>query len=154
MIDITAHRVVPANEDDKLVALYAASVGKGRFCIKLLPPQPGSKKGLTFTQPKIHYLAVETKDEMRAWLSALIKATIDFDTSVPVISSYATPTVSLSKAKEMLSEARKLTQERDNERRFDETDEDKLYWEEQLQQNSSSSLADSKKLDQFGQEYF
>lgn len=91
---------------------------------------------------------------MRAWLSALIKATIDFDTSVPVISSYATPTVSLSKAKEMLSEARKLTQERDNERRFDETDEDKLYWEEQLQQNSSSSLADSKKLDQFGQEYF
>ncbi|UCS19221.1 uncharacterized protein HLK63_C01705 [Nakaseomyces glabratus] len=154
LIDITAHRVVPANEDDKLVALYAASVGKGRFCIKLLPPQPGSKKGLTFTQPKIHYLAVETKDEMRAWLSALIKATIDFDTSVPVISSYATPTVSLSKAKEMLSEARKLTQERDNERRFDETDEDKLYWEEQLQQNSSSSLADSKKLDQFGQEYF
>ncbi|KAL3231068.1 Sterile alpha motif [Nakaseomyces bracarensis] len=139
LIDITAHRVVAANEDDKLVALYAASVGKGRFCMKLLPPQPGSKKGLTFTQPKIHYLAVSTRDEMRAWLSALIKATIDFDTSVPVISSYATSTVSLKKAKEMLVEARKATEERDHRTGFDEADEDQLYWEEQLKQEQSGS---------------
>lgn len=31
LIDITAHRVIPAKEDDKLVSLYAASTGKGRF---------------------------------------------------------------------------------------------------------------------------
>lgn len=154
LIDITAHRVVVANEDDKLVALYAASVGKGRFCMKLLPPQPGSKKGLTFTQPKIHYLAVSTKEEMRAWLSALIKATIDFDTTVPVISSYATSTVSLKKAKEMLVEARKATEERDNRRGFDEADEDQLYWEEQLKQEQSGSTEFSSTNMSTSPEYF
>ena len=79
----------PASDDDRLISLYAASLGKGKYCFKLVPPQPGSKKGLTFTEPRVHYFAVENKSEMKAWLSAIIKATIDIDTSVPVISSYA-----------------------------------------------------------------
>ncbi|KAH7588819.1 SH3 domain [Nakaseomyces glabratus] len=115
LIDITAHRVIPAKEDDKLVSLYAASTGKGRFCFKLIPPQPGSKKGLTFTQPRTHYFAVDTKDEMRGWMAALIKATIDIDTTVPVVSSYSTPTVSLSKAQELLAEAREETKLREEQ---------------------------------------
>lgn len=133
LIDITAHRVLPAKDDDKFVALYAASTGKGRYCFKLLPPQPGSKKGLTFTQPRVHYFAVETKDEMRAWMAALIKATIDIDTSVPIISSCATPTVSLTKAQEMLLQAREETRLREEQRFLNEEDEDQMLWEQQQQ---------------------
>ena len=134
LIDITAHRVVPAKEDDKLVSLYAASTGKGRYCFKLLPPQPGSKKGLTFTQPRTHYFAVESKEEMRGWMAALIKTTIDIDTSVPIISSYTTPTVSLSKAQEMLAEAREETMLREQEMLENEEDEDQFLWDQQQQQ--------------------
>ncbi|KAK9246457.1 hypothetical protein V1506DRAFT_456967 [Lipomyces tetrasporus] len=102
LIDITAHRVVPikANED-KLVALYAASTGYGRYCFKLVPPAPGSRKGVTFTAPRVHYFAVDNREDMRGWMNALMKATIDRDDSVPVISSCTTPTVSLSKAREL-----------------------------------------------------
>lgn len=135
LIDITAHRVVPAKEDDKLVSLYAASTGKGRYCFKLLPPQPGSKKGLTFTQPRTHYFAVDNKEEMRGWMAALIKTTIDIDTSVPIISSYTTPTVSLSKAQEMLAEAREETKLREQQMLENEEDEDQFLWDQQqLQQ--------------------
>jgi hypothetical protein len=81
-------------------------VGAGKHCFKLVPPAPGSRKGVTFTAPKVHYFAVETKEEMRAWMAALMKATIDRDESVPVISSCATPTVPLAKAQEMFAEAR------------------------------------------------
>ncbi|KAK9359623.1 hypothetical protein V1504DRAFT_425353 [Lipomyces starkeyi] len=102
LIDITAHRVVPikANED-KLVALYAASTGSGRYCFKLVPPAPGSRKGVTFTAPRVHYFAIDNREDMRGWMNALMKATIDRDDSVPVISSCTTPTVSLAKAREL-----------------------------------------------------
>ncbi|KAL6940303.1 hypothetical protein ACO0QE_004201 [Hanseniaspora vineae] len=116
LIDITAHKVLPARDDDKLVSLYAASTGKGRYCFKVVPPAPGSKKGLTFTQQRVHYFAVESKEEMRQWMAALIKATIDIDSSVPIISSCATPTISLTKAQEMLDQARRETQQREKER--------------------------------------
>lgn len=138
LIDITAHRVLPAKEDDKFVSLYAASTGKGRYCFKLVPPQPGSKKGLTFTQPRVHYFAVDTKEEMRAWIAALIKATIDIDTSVPIISSCATPTVSLSKAQEMLTQAREETRIREQQKPLNEHDEE---WD-QLRTDQTQSSED------------
>lgn len=107
LIDITSHKVLPATEtEDKLSAVYAATAGYGRYCFKVVPPAPGSRTGLTFTQQKVHYFAVETKEEMRAWMSALMKATIELDESVPVISSCVTPTVSLQKAKENMIIAR------------------------------------------------
>ncbi|CCH46681.1 hypothetical protein BN7_6278 [Wickerhamomyces ciferrii] len=114
LIDITSHKVLPAKEDDKFVSLYAASTGHGKFCFKLVPPAPGSRKGLTFTQPKIHYFAVESKEEMRTWMAALIKATIDIDESVPIISSCATPTVSLQKAQTLLVQARENARRRED----------------------------------------
>ncbi|CEP23481.1 unnamed protein product [Cyberlindnera jadinii] len=114
LIDITSHKVLPAKDDDKLVSLYAASTGHGKFCFKLVPPAPGTRKGLTFTQPKVHYFAVDTKDEMRSWMAALIKATIDIDESVPVLSSCATPTVSLQKAQSLLAQARENVKKRDD----------------------------------------
>ena len=137
LIDITAHRVVPAREDDRFVSLYAASTGKGRYCFKLIPPAPGSKKGLTFTQPKIHYFAVDTKEEMRGWMATLIKTTIDIDKSVPVISSYSTPTVSLKKAKMLLADAREETRLREESLQADGEDAGQALWEEQQQKSSS-----------------
>jgi hypothetical protein len=106
-------------DDDKLVSLYAATTGNGKFCFKLVPPAPGSKKGLTFTQPKVHYFAVETKEEMRNWMAALIKATIDIDDSVPVLSSCATPTVSLQRAQNLLSQARENAKKREDSRHLE-----------------------------------
>lgn len=133
LIDITAHKVIPVNSEDanntndKYIALYAASTGFGRYCFKLVPPAPGFKKGLTFTQPKTHYFAVETMEEMRGWLKALMTATIDIDDSVPVVSLCLTPTVSLAKAQEMLARAREETKLKDEELRargaFDGFDE-------------------------------
>ncbi|GBL49282.1 hypothetical protein CJI97_005429 [Candidozyma auris] len=124
LIDITAHKVIPISTDgdssssnDKYIALYAASTGLGRFCFKLVPPAPGFKKGLTFTQPKTHYFAVETQEEMKGWLKALMTATIDIDDSVPVVSSCNTPTVSLAKAQELLAKAREENKLRDEELR-------------------------------------
>ncbi|QHS71487.1 Boi1p [Saccharomyces paradoxus] len=135
LIDITAHRVLPASDDDRLISLYAASLGKGKYCFKLVPPQPGSKKGLTFTEPRVHYFAVENKSEMKAWLSAIIKATIDIDTSVPVISSYATPTIPLSKAQILLEEARLQTQLRDAE---EEEGRDQFGWDDTQNKRNSN----------------
>ena len=138
LIDITGYRVLPASDDDKLTSLYATSMGRGRYCFKLVPPQPGSKKGLTFTQQRVHYFAVDSKEDMRSWLAALIKASIEIDDSVPVISSYAMPTVSLSKAREMLDQARKEMALRDEERGEGE-DEDRLLWEQQQKKNQMVS---------------
>ncbi|GAV27040.1 hypothetical protein PMKS-000501 [Pichia membranifaciens] len=112
LIDITSHKVLPAIEaEDKLSAVYAATAGYGRYCFKLVPPAPGSRKGLTFTQQKVHYFAVETKEEMRAWMSALMKATIELDETVPAISSCVTPTIPLQKAQEMMVVARENARE-------------------------------------------
>lgn len=130
LIDITGHRVVPVKDEDKLVAMYAANTGKGKYIFKLLPPQPGSRKGLTFTQPQVHYFAVDTKEEMRHWLGALIKASIDIDSSVPIVSSYMMPTVSLEDAKKMLENAKQEMMQREQERLISEIDEDKRMWEE------------------------
>lgn len=108
LIDITSHKVLPAIEsEDKVTAAFAATAGFGRYCFKLVPPAPGSKKGLTFTQQKVHYFAVDSKDEMRKWMAALMKATIEMDDTVPVISSCMTPTIPLQRAQELLQEARK-----------------------------------------------
>lgn len=108
LIDLTAHKVVPARDnEDKLVALYASGTGAGRYCFKLLPPAPGSKKGLMFTLPKVHYFAVDTAEEMKGWMNAFLKATIDRDDSVPIVSSCVTPTVTLNRAQEMLQESHK-----------------------------------------------
>lgn len=149
LIDITAHRVVPAKEDDMLVSLYAASTGKGRYCFKLVPPLPGSKKGLTFTQPRVHYFAVDTKEEMRGWMATLIKTTIDIDTTVPVISSYTTPTVSLKKAKSMLADAREETRKREEERLLNEEEnEGEVLWDAQQKPSSLKKSKENKEVDE------
>ena len=135
LIDITGHKVVPIQDDDTLISLYAASIGRGKYFFKLVPPQPGFKKGLTFTQPRVHYFAVESMDEMRSWVAAFIKANIELDDTTPIIASYNMPTVSLSKAQTMLKEAKEEMTRRDQDKSMAEVDEDEMMWEEQKKKN-------------------
>jgi hypothetical protein len=72
---------------------------QGWFTFKLVPPAPGAAKGVTFTQPRLHYFATDTRDEGKKWMAALMKATIDRDETQPVVTSYSAKTISLSKAR-------------------------------------------------------
>ncbi|CCX04650.1 Similar to Protein BOI2; acc. no. P39969 [Pyronema omphalodes CBS 100304] len=73
----------------------------GWFTFKLLPPAPGAAKGVTFTPPRTHYFATDTKQQGKTWMASLMKATIDRDETKPVIMSYAAKTISLRRAREM-----------------------------------------------------
>ncbi len=72
MIDITAHKVIPidsASDDTDKVDRYAAMYARQHLLVIIvLNYSTGSRAwaGLTFTQPKPYYFAVETEEEMRA----------------------------------------------------------------------------------------
>ncbi|KAF8243788.1 hypothetical protein K440DRAFT_34718 [Wilcoxina mikolae CBS 423.85] len=72
---------------------------QGWFTFKLVPPAPGAAKGVTFTPPRLHYFATDTRDDGKKWMAAMMKATIDRDETKPVITSYSAKTISLSKAR-------------------------------------------------------
>ncbi|KTW32209.1 uncharacterized protein T551_00891 [Pneumocystis jirovecii RU7] len=95
LIDINSHRVVSMNNR----FFYR----DGKFCFKIVPPAPGTAKGITFTSPKVHYFSADTLEDMKGWVRAFIKITIGRDESVPVLSSCKVPTISLKAAREKLS---------------------------------------------------
>ncbi|KAF8427543.1 hypothetical protein EV426DRAFT_685523 [Tirmania nivea] len=72
---------------------------RGWFTFKLVPPAPGAARGVMFTAPKLHYFATDTKETGRAWMAAIMKATIEIDSTQPVTSSYSAATISLAKAR-------------------------------------------------------
>ncbi|KAF2222584.1 hypothetical protein BDZ85DRAFT_168745, partial [Elsinoe ampelina] len=73
---------------------------EGLFIFKLVPPRQGMSKAVNFTKPVVHYFAVGSRQEGRLWMAALMKATIDYDASGRVTTSYNQPTISLKKARE------------------------------------------------------
>ncbi|KTW26024.1 hypothetical protein T552_03293 [Pneumocystis carinii B80] len=95
LIDINSYRVVSVNN--------RFFYGERKFCFKIIPPVPGTAKGINFTSPKVHYFATDTLEEMKEWVRALIKITIGRDNSVPVLSSCKVPTISLKAAKEKMT---------------------------------------------------
>lgn len=131
LIDISFHRVLPADNerltglhatltgasntpvmpaDSNLPTLAesdaaaAASIEKGNdsmFIFKLMPPRAGLSKAVNFTKPTVHYFAVPNLQQGRAWMAALMKATIDRDESQPMTSTYQQKTISLAKARQM-----------------------------------------------------
>ncbi|PUU75575.1 hypothetical protein B9Z19DRAFT_1102884 [Tuber borchii] len=122
LIDITSHRVLSAT-DDRFVSLHAQFAApdkkekgtdkdrgkekeekeRGWFTFKLVPPAPGASKGVTFTPPRLHYFATDTREEGKKWMGAIMKATIDRDESKPIVSSYNAKTISLAKARQLKS---------------------------------------------------
>ncbi|KAI0526682.1 hypothetical protein F5B22DRAFT_171509 [Xylaria bambusicola] len=131
LIDISFHRVLPADNerltglhatltgasntpmtpaDSNLHTLAesdaaaAAVIEKGTdsmFIFKLVPPRAGLSKAVNFTKPTVHYFAVPNLQQGRAWMAALMKATIDRDESQPMTSTYQQKTISLAKARQM-----------------------------------------------------
>ena len=71
----------------------------GLFLFKLVPPRQGLSKAVNFTKPVVHYFAVSSRQEGRLWMAALMKATIDYDSSGKVTTSYNQETISLAKAR-------------------------------------------------------
>jgi len=71
----------------------------GLFIFKLVPPRQGLSKAVNFTKPVVHYFAVNSRQEGRLWMAALMKATIDHDSSGKVETSYNQETISLVKAR-------------------------------------------------------
>lgn len=121
LIDISFHRVLPA-DNDKLTGLHATitnAVGgpsipnsslspdtngnsnEPAFIFKLVPPRAGLSRAVTFTKPMVHYFAVPNVEQGRLWMAALMKATIDRDDTQPITTTYQQKTISLNKAKQM-----------------------------------------------------
>ncbi|KAE8372748.1 hypothetical protein BDV26DRAFT_87590 [Aspergillus bertholletiae] len=135
LIDITAHRVLRA-DNDPLIALHATltgstasptspststadgtspdkasgsetssrgpkAVGEGPFFFKLVPPKSGTSRTVQFTKPAIHYFQVNSVEEGRLWMAALMKATIERDMELPVETTNKQKTVSLRVARLM-----------------------------------------------------
>ncbi|KAK0906536.1 polar growth protein [Friedmanniomyces endolithicus] len=71
----------------------------GLFIFKLIPPRSGLAKGVSFTKPTVHYFAVNSRQEGRLWMAALMKATIDRDDDGVVTTTYSQKTISLEKAR-------------------------------------------------------
>lgn len=78
-----------------------ATDDQGLFIFKLVPPRAGLSKGVSFTKPTVHYFAVNSRQEGRLWMAALMKATIDRDVEgASVTTTYNQKTISLAKARE------------------------------------------------------
>lgn len=124
IIDISSHSVLPA--EDLLISLHAslaptkatpssssrashtaetngekpksAKPFTKPFLFKLVPPKAGSPHAVQFTKPTVHYFQVDDAAEGRAWMAALLKATIYRDMSLPIRTTNRQPTVSLRQA--------------------------------------------------------
>lgn len=129
LIDISFHRVLPA-DNEKLTGLHATLTGASNtptmpanttvptiadaeakadptaspdsiFIFKLVPPRAGLSRAVNFTKPTVHYFSVPNIKIGRAWMAALMKATIDRDDTQPIVTSYQQKTISLAKARAM-----------------------------------------------------
>jgi hypothetical protein len=133
LIDITAHRVLRA-DNDPIIALHATVTGatalpanasatenaggmkltspavipslaskdgNGPFFFKLVPPKSNNSRTVQFTKPTTHYFQVDTVQEGRLWMAALMKATIERDLSGKVETSNKQKTISLKQARLM-----------------------------------------------------
>ncbi|CAI7584365.1 unnamed protein product [Penicillium pancosmium] len=130
LIDITAHRVLRA-DNDPIIALHATVTGStsqpananaseasklttpavlaslaskdgsGPFFFKLVPPKSGNSRTVQFTKPATHYFQVDNVQEGRLWMAALMKATIERDLSQVAESTNKQKTISLKQARLM-----------------------------------------------------
>ncbi|RJE17553.1 polarized growth protein [Aspergillus sclerotialis] len=128
LIDITAHRVLRA-DNDPIIALHATITGStvsstapsnsesaspkapsqpqlkgeadGPFFFKLVPPKMGASRTVQFTKPAVHYFQVDTVKQGRLWMAALMKATIERNMDFPPEMSNKQKTISLKQARLM-----------------------------------------------------
>lgn len=129
LIDITAHRVLRA-DNDPIITLHATITGAmvspttpsnsaeplspgkvstadarekkegdGPFFFKLVPPKMGASRTVQFTKPAIHYFQVDNVKQGRLWMAELMKATIDRNMDLPIEMTNKQKTISLKQAR-------------------------------------------------------
>lgn len=76
-----------------------ASHSQTPFFFKLVPPKSGMSRSVQFTKPTTHYFQVDSVQEGRLWMAALMKATIERDLSRPVETTNKQKTISLKQAR-------------------------------------------------------
>jgi hypothetical protein len=128
LIDISFHNVLAA-QNEKVTGLHATLTGAaasptspregatptnaqqdlkdnppqpgdntdGLFIFKLTPPR--SNRNIAFTKPTVHYFAVNSRQEGRLWMAALMKAVIDRERDSTVTTTYNQKTISLARAR-------------------------------------------------------
>ncbi|KAL4973369.1 hypothetical protein BDW66DRAFT_106086 [Aspergillus desertorum] len=69
---------------------------EGPFFFKLIPPK--TTRTVQFTKPAVHYFQVDSVQEGRKWMAALMKATIERDIHLPVETTNKQRTISLKEA--------------------------------------------------------
>ncbi|KAJ5174885.1 uncharacterized protein N7482_000762 [Penicillium canariense] len=132
LIDITAHRVLRA-DNDPIIALHATVTGatalpananttengggmklttpaaiasltnkngNGPFFFKLVPPKMNNSRTVQFTKPTTHFFQVDSVQEGRLWMAALMKATIERDLET-LVTTNKQKTISLKQARMM-----------------------------------------------------
>ncbi|OQN96818.1 hypothetical protein B0A48_17378 [Cryoendolithus antarcticus] len=92
-----AHTPTNAEQDLKDHPVPTSENGDGIFIFKLTPPKQG--RGVTFTKPTVHYFAVNSRQEGRLWMAALMKAVVDRDQDGVVTTTYNQKTISLARAR-------------------------------------------------------
>ncbi|KAJ5287697.1 hypothetical protein N7478_003383 [Penicillium angulare] len=132
LIDITAHRVLRA-DNDPIITLHATVTGStalpanasateqsgvklitpsvlasmkskdgnGPFFFKLVPPKSNNSRTVQFTKPTTHYFQVDSVEEGRLWMAALMKATIERDLTEEASTTNKQKTISLKQARLM-----------------------------------------------------
>lgn len=85
-----------ASEDSKK---QSSSSETTTFIFKLVPPKAGLSRAVQFTKPAIHFFQVDSVEEGRAWMAALMKATIERDLNLPVKTTNKQKTISLKQAR-------------------------------------------------------
>lgn len=174
LIDISGHRVLPAN-NERMTGLHATLTGakssptsplnatlstsaqtdaanevdlkedaSGMFIFKLVPPRSGLSKAVNFTKPTVHYFAVDNLQQGRLWMAALMKATIDRDESKEVISTYQQKTISLAKARTMQKRPPALMGDDEDE---ENVNPNKIDEEDEEKGLAISGLEDERKAD-------
>ncbi|KAJ5661122.1 uncharacterized protein N7484_000494 [Penicillium longicatenatum] len=184
LIDITAHRVLRA-DNDPIITLHAAVTGStalpanasstdqnsakavtpdalaglkskdlsGPFFFKLVPPKMGNSRTVQFTKPTTHYFQVDSVQEGRLWMGALMKATIERDLDQVVSSTNKQKTISLKQARLMNQRPPALMNNPlpENEKLVEEEEEDDGLRIEGLNLTKSGSSAGNSYVDAKGE---
>jgi len=125
----------------------------GPFFFKLVPPKMNNSRTVQFTKPTTHYFQVDSVQEGRLWMGALMKATIERDLDQVVSSTNKQKTISLKQARLMNQRPPALMSNPlpENEKLVEEEEEDDGLRIEGLNLTKSGSSAGNSYVDAKGE---
>ncbi|KAL1880921.1 hypothetical protein Plec18167_003456 [Paecilomyces lecythidis] len=93
----TADLAISEQASSSDITSRSKSGADGPFIFKLVPPK--MSRSVQFTKPAIHYFQVDSIQQGRLWMAALMKATIERDPNLPVEMTNKQKTISLKQAR-------------------------------------------------------